>query len=269
MGLTNNFNPTPDDPDLQDLIAEADRSTKLSLNCHAIGVILSFNKTIQTAVVQITYTRVSYEDPQSEQIYIPVQTPYPPLMQCPVVFLGGGGSNLQFPVAAGDECLIEFNDRDLDSWWHSGGTSVALNSLRLHDMADAVVMVGPRSQPKAIKNFDGSRVVLAGIDSPTGALLGVSPTVASLENGGPLGTKVAASTKAIVQVNSVTLGTPLSQLMAQITELNSSLATFAAACAGTTSDPVLKSAAIALEVPLAAIAAVLPTITTSLGNILA
>ena len=269
------YNPFPDEPELGDLIFEADRSTKLSLNCHAIAVLESFDAETQTAIAQITYQRVSFQqstDAATLGTYIPIQTPYPLLMQCPVIFLGGGGSNLQFPVAKGDECLVLFNDRDIDNWWATGGTSVQLNSGRLHAISDAIIIVGIRSKPMAIKNFDGSRVVLAGADSPTAALLGVSPTQASLESGGPTGTKVAAGTKATIQVDGVTLGTELQQLMTELSTLVTAIQTaygaFATAGGLDGTIPNTTSAFTAQALLLTPIITALNAIKTILGNIL-
>lgn len=45
----------------------------------------------------------------------------PILPDVPVVFPGGGGFALTFPVAAGDECLVVFASRCIDAWWQSGG----------------------------------------------------------------------------------------------------------------------------------------------------
>ncbi len=270
MSDTNlSLNPYPNDPEMADLAFEIDRGVKLTMNCHAIGVIKSFNKTLQTAVVQITYTRTSSQFDATTQTYIAVQTPYPPLMDCVLGFLGGGGANLQFPVTSGDECFVEFNDRDIDNWWASGGTTVQLNTQRLHDIADAIAWVGVRSKPNVIKNFDGSRVVLAGADSPTGARVGVSATVASLENGGPTGAKIAAAAKADIQVAGQSLGTAIGQLMTQLTTLNTALATFSVACEASVTDPILVTAATALTAALTPIGAALTTITTLLGSILA
>src|SRR5271155_5094227 len=50
-----------------------------------------------------------------------VTAPLPPCLDCPVVFPGGGGFTLTFPVAAGDEGLLVFASRCIDAWWQSGG----------------------------------------------------------------------------------------------------------------------------------------------------
>lgn len=267
-GSNINYNPYANDPELADLVFELDRSTKLSLNCHAIGVVQSFDKTTQTATAQIVYQRTSFEDPNGTGVYVPVQTPYAPLAQCPVVFLGGGGANLQFPVAKGDECLICFGDRDIDNWWGTGGTSVQLNSGRLHSTADAVIVVGVRSKPKVIKNFDGSRVVLAGSDSATGALVGVSASVASLETGGASGTKVAAESKATIKVGSDTLGAEMASLMTALNDPTTGLVGVLEVFATGLTPVNLAAKAGVLATALAAVTLALNAVNTRLGNTL-
>lgn len=63
------------------------------------------------------------------------------------------------PIAQGDECLVLFNDRALDTWFQSG-VNAPLPSSRLHSFSDAIVLVGLRSQIRSIQNYDTQRVVL-------------------------------------------------------------------------------------------------------------
>jgi len=71
----------------------------------------------------------------------------PLLVDCPVVFPSGGGFTLTFPLKNGDECLVMFASRCIDSWWQSGGVQVQAE-LRMHDLSDGFVLPGPRSVPK-------------------------------------------------------------------------------------------------------------------------
>src|SRR5690348_3603604 len=45
----------------------------------------------------------------------------PKLLDCPVLWQGGGGVTFTFPIAAGDECLIVVASRCIDDWWTQGG----------------------------------------------------------------------------------------------------------------------------------------------------
>lgn len=73
----------------------------------------------------------------------------PKLVDCPVIFPSGGGFTLTFPVKQGDECLVIFASRCIDSWWQSGGVQTQAD-LRMHDLSDGFALVGPRSQPRVL-----------------------------------------------------------------------------------------------------------------------
>lgn len=69
------------------------------------------------------------------------------LHDVPVVFPGGGGHLLTFPIQAGDDCLVVFAERSIDHWWQLGGTQTP-SDWRMHDINDGFALVGVRSQPK-------------------------------------------------------------------------------------------------------------------------
>lgn len=74
----------------------------------------------------------------------------PLLVDVPVMFPGGGGYTLTFPIAQGDEALIVFASRCIDDWWATG--KVGLQSeLRMHDLSDGFALVGVRSQPRVFE----------------------------------------------------------------------------------------------------------------------
>src|SRR5581483_1614254 len=50
-----------------------------------------------------------------------VDTTLPLCVDCPVMYPGGGGFTLTFPLVKGDEGLLIFSARCIDSWWQSGG----------------------------------------------------------------------------------------------------------------------------------------------------
>lgn len=76
-----------------------------------------------------------------------IEQKMPMLLDCPVVFPGGGGCTLTFPIAAGDECLVVFSSRCIDSWWAYGGVQGQAEH-RMHDLSDGFAHVGVRSQPR-------------------------------------------------------------------------------------------------------------------------
>lgn len=75
--------------------------------------------------------------------------PLPLLVDVPVMFPGGGGFTMTFPVVAGDEALVVFSSRSIDNWWYQGGVQNQ-SVLALHDLSDGFAFVGVRSQPRVL-----------------------------------------------------------------------------------------------------------------------
>lgn len=72
----------------------------------------------------------------------------PLLINLPIVWPGGGNFQLTFPLASGDEGLIVFAQRCIDSWWQSGGVQ-SQAELRMHDISDGFFIPAMLSQSKA------------------------------------------------------------------------------------------------------------------------
>lgn len=68
----------------------------------------------------------------------------PPCVDVPVVFPTGGGYEITFPINKGDECLLMFAERCIDSWFETGQPSEPAD-FRQHDLSDAFAIVGVRS----------------------------------------------------------------------------------------------------------------------------
>lgn len=108
------------------------------------GIVASFDASAMTCTVQpaISGTRLK-SDGSAVDVNMPV------LLDCPVCFPSGGGATLTFPIKPGDECLVVFSSRCIDSWWQLGGVQ-GQAEMRMHDLSDGFVIPGPRSQPRKI-----------------------------------------------------------------------------------------------------------------------
>jgi len=160
---------SPIPPDLRSLLTDLKKEIFYGLNCHQVGVINSFNPTTQTATVQIQVLRNIGN----------TQVAYPLLTDCPVIFPGGGGAYMTFPVAKGDPCLVLFNDRDLDLWFTTGNV-VGPNSARAHSLSDGIVLVGIRNKTNPPPYTANDAVMLAfGTAS-----VKITPAVIRATNGG-------------------------------------------------------------------------------------
>lgn len=125
------------------------------------GIIVSFDLEKQTAVV-LPATKAKYRDPTGASKYVTM----PLLVDCPVVFPSGGNVVLTFPIAAGDDCLVQFSCRCIDGWWQSGSVQVP-PEFRMHDLSDGFVFVGPRSLPKTLQNVSATTAQLRSKDGTT------------------------------------------------------------------------------------------------------
>lgn len=105
------------------------------------GIIDTFDAAAMTCTVQVALQGKQLKsDGTTKDITISI------LPDVPVVFPGGGGYTLTFPVKKGDECLVVFSSRCIDSWWQNGSVQ-PLAELRMHDLSDGFALVGVRSQP--------------------------------------------------------------------------------------------------------------------------
>jgi hypothetical protein len=119
-------------PRLEDVLLNLKQDIFSTLNCHMPGLIQSFNADACTAVVQPVFKRMLANGTVVSR---------PVLVDCPVLFPGGGGGRLTFPVSSGDQCLILYQDRRIDEWFQTGSQQLPADP-RMHDISDGIVFVG-------------------------------------------------------------------------------------------------------------------------------
>jgi hypothetical protein len=90
----------------------------------------------------------------------------PVLVDVPIVFPSAGGFSLTFPIVAGDEVLVIFSSRCIDTWWQSGGIGKQAEA-RMHDLSDGFAIAGIKSQATKIANISNSSVQLRNNDGST------------------------------------------------------------------------------------------------------
>lgn len=107
------------------------------------GIVTAVDLARQTVSVQPAIQgQQDFPDGSTESVNLPM------LVDVPIVWPRAGGFALTFPVKTGDEVLVVFGDRCIDSWWQSGGIGAPLEP-RMHDLSDAFAILAPASQPKA------------------------------------------------------------------------------------------------------------------------
>lgn len=127
----------------------------------AMGRIVSYDAAKQTASVQLTVKSfVKDENGKRKAVDIPI------LQDVPVQFPGSGGQTMTFPVAAGDEVMVNFLSRASDAQQQSGGdqnpTDASVNSLS-HPRA----MLGFKSDPRKLSNVSTTATELRSDDGMT------------------------------------------------------------------------------------------------------
>lgn len=148
-------------PDFLEVMWLLKDSAKREMRVALPGIVESFDASALTCAVQpAVKVPVRAEDGTITTVALPL------IVDCPVQFPGAGGYTLTFPVARGDECLIIFADRTIDAWWQSGGVGEAA-SFKMHDLSDGFVLLGFRSQPRALSGFSTSSTQLRSDDGST------------------------------------------------------------------------------------------------------
>jgi hypothetical protein len=148
------------------------------------GTVVSYNPATNTVVVQ---PAIQGMRTRSDGSVHPVTIAQ--LHDVPVMFPGGGGHQLTFPIAAGDDCLVIFAERSIDFWFQLSGVQKP-SDWRMHDINDGFALVGVRSQPKLpqaaispdtvnLRSDDGKTVVQ--VDGPNNAVTVYAGTAGSPE----------------------------------------------------------------------------------------
>jgi hypothetical protein len=117
---------TPTDEEIFELLI---REGLLTVHTTMPGEIVSYDPTQRRCTVQPHFKRV-WEDGAAE--------PINPIENVPVVFPGGGGFKITWPLRKGDGVKIDFSERSLDIWLSKGGLVDPADD-RLFDLTDAIV----------------------------------------------------------------------------------------------------------------------------------
>lgn len=206
-------------PELKDLLDLWQLNANLDFNCHHLATIQSFNSSNQTVKCSINYKGTYWVYDENTRQLIPKNLDYPALLDCPVIVLGGGPCRLTFPIKEGDQCLLLFNDRDIENWFQ--GSLASPNATpTLHGFSDAIALIGPNNLSSLIQNYDTVRALL---------------TNGNVKNGiNPITNKLT------LQNNITTLNTLLQNLCTQLKNLTTQLSILtvtAVSSGGDTSGP--------------------------------
>lgn len=137
------------------------------------AVLESFDAGKRTCTVQPTIRMLFTDESKNETWLI-----MPQLLDVPVMFPGGGGFVLTFPLKYGDEGLVVFGARCIDAWWQSGPGAnhdgQVQAEMRMHDLSDGFFIPTVRSVPNVEAGISTSDVELRSVD-PSGPVVSLKP----------------------------------------------------------------------------------------------
>lgn len=164
-----------------------------------------------------------------------------PVQDIPICFPSGGGFTVTMPIAIGDEILVVFASRCIDSWWQSGGYRNKPIEMRMHDISDGFCIPGPKSLPNTITNISSTDLQIR-------------------NNAGTTFLSIGADGRIGFQNATVSLSTLLTNLDTAVNNFMTVLAAFSGG-----SSPVTQTM---LQVPAAAAVTALTTVATEIGALL-
>ena len=111
------------------------------------GEIVSFDPVEQTADIQLSIKRKQ----SGGLVNIPV------LKEVPIRYLAGSTYTITFPLVEGDNVLVVFAERSIDTWLVNGGIQDPAD-IRKHSFSDAFAFPMMYSQSGKIANFDNDNM---------------------------------------------------------------------------------------------------------------
>lgn len=156
MEIRNNFLSQMAEADITQTLKSATNNLALNFNCIRIGIVEEFYPNNLTIKVKIASKRVLSYNPdgtQNVRDYAPI---FAKVCYC--------NPFETFPLKKGDEVVLLFNDRELETWFINGQANLQ-NHDRMHDLSDAIAIAGIRSLPKMIQIMTDALHLFYGVSS--------------------------------------------------------------------------------------------------------
>lgn len=141
MQIPNSFSQLSNKADIIQVIKSACAQNAQKLNCMRIGIIKEFYPDSLTVKVLIANKKVIGQNPDGTQKV----RDYAPI----IAKVCYANPFCTFPITEGMECILLFSDREIESWFINGSVNPR-GYERMHDLTDAVAIVGIRSLPQMI-----------------------------------------------------------------------------------------------------------------------
>ena len=128
-------------PSLMQILKGVSQKTGYELNCMRIGIVQKFypkDLTADVLIVNKNSRGLNKDGSQKSSAHA--------LIRAKVCYCNPFET---FPLKEGDECVMLFSDREIESWFINSAVN-PLGYQRMHDFTDAVILAGIRSIPKMI-----------------------------------------------------------------------------------------------------------------------
>ena len=119
------------------------------INCHGIGKIIEFDKSTQTASIQLMQVK------QFENSYF-----IPSLLtEVPLIIYGTENASITLPDPVGTICLVFFMDRNIDAFIQTG-EMYSPDTARMHDFTDCIAITTFKTLINPINDYDETAITL-------------------------------------------------------------------------------------------------------------
>lgn len=142
MLINSKFNQLANKPDLVQLLKSALNKNAYDLNVCRIGIVEEFypeNLTVKVKIAGKKTIGTNKDGSQKTEDFAPI---YAKVCYC--------APFMTFPIVQGMECILLFNDREIETWFINGGAN-AEKYPRMHELTDAIAIFGIRSLPLMIQ----------------------------------------------------------------------------------------------------------------------
>lgn len=142
MEIPNTFQYNISKPDISNVMRYSNLKSMSELNCMKIATVVEFHPEDLTVTVNLLNKKTLGQNKDGT----PAVRDYA-LIRAKVCFCN---PYITFPINVGDDCILLFSDREIESWFINGDAQ-PVNYTRMHDLTDAFAIFGIRSLPKMIE----------------------------------------------------------------------------------------------------------------------
>lgn len=132
------------EPNIATLLDNYKRLAIRGVNCHRVGKITAFNSNDFTCTVRLL-DKLTYFGQEEDFIETP---------SLPLIIQGTDTKHITFGDIVGSECIVHYNDTDIDNWLDTGEAYLP-NTSRTHSFSDGFVELRPYNKTAVFTYYSG------------------------------------------------------------------------------------------------------------------